>query len=390
MSKQLARVARLWGNFNDIHKYLKPTTLPISNVKHMSSGYDHMGFVDNENNLLLYGRNHKGQCAFESDKLLIASPTPISFNRFANFDDYDRIDTDFPSNYVKPGLKFSSVHCGKQFTLAVSKDRTSLFGVGINDTGQLGLGVLRDQHFKLFRVPLPKGVIQQVHPGQHNTFVQVNDQWYAFGGNALGQLGTGNDFNELLPIKLDLGGIKQVSCGLSHTALLTHDGQVLTMGRGVHGQLGYKMKQTMTPHPVDIPGEKFDKISCGHAHTVAISNKGNVYTWGNGLIEDNVSFGGLSAVRTYIPKPDEELPKLRFTIPNYAQGVALLSSGGYFCVLYHPSVGVCSYGMGMDGQLGIGERGTATDTFVKIDHTGSVVQVDCGFNWACSISEATL
>lgn len=384
--KQTRLVTRVWGNFNDIHKSLKPTVISVPNILHVSCGYDHMGFIDQENNLLLYGRNHKGQCALDSDKLLIEKPTLIPFDRFANYDDYESIDTDFPSQYVKPGLKFSSVYCSKLFTLILSQDRKSLFAVGVNDAGQLGLGVRRDQHFKIFRVPLPKGIIQHVYPGHHNSFVQINDELYAFGGNSFGQLGTGNDFNELLSVKLEYKNIRKISCGLSHTAFLTNEGQVLTVGRGIHGQLGYKKKQTMIPLPVEIQNEIFDDISCGHAHTVAISTTGNVYTWGHGLVEGNVAFGGISAARSYVPKPDEDVPRLQYTIPDYSSGTAMLRSGGYFCMLFHPNIGLHSYGIGMDGQLGTGKR-DASDTFVKIDHPDTIEELECGYNWVCSLSK---
>jgi alpha-tubulin suppressor-like RCC1 family protein len=345
-----------------------------------------MGFTNNENNILLLGRNHKGQCAEPKEKDNIDVPSQPSFSRYADFNDYDAIDHDFPSAYVRPGLQFSNLYCQKLFTLAVTKDKKSLFACGVNDSGQLGLGVRRDQHYKLFRVPLPKGTIQDVYPGHVHSFIRVNDELFAFGANSFGQLGTGNDFNELLAVKLDQPNIKKVSCGLGHTALLSNDGIVYTAGRGIHGQLGIQTKQLMTFQPVNIPGEVFDDISCGYAHTIAVSKTGNVYVWGHGLVEDAVSFGGPSPTRTYNPKPDEHVPKLKFTIKNYESGKLILSSGGYFCTLYYPGLGMFSCGSGLDGQLGTGKR-EKSDDFVRIDHPENVVQISCGFNWVCSVTE---
>lgn len=387
----------MWGNFCGIHKSVHPIQIPfLTNISIISCGYDHLGLITNEKELFLYGRNNKGQCAVSHSVSkqsgdLVRTPTLVTFDRFANDSDYDEINTDYPSNYMKSDMRFSSVHCGKQFTFAITDDRLSLFASGVNDNGQIGLGMRTLDRFKMYRVPLPKGTIDNIYSGAQHVFVKLTDgRLFAFGNNNFGQLATGDLYNELFPKYIETkDNVRSVSCGMGHTAFLLEDGRILTVGRGLEGQLGYKSKQNMKPQEVKIPGEdKFDYISCGYSHTVAVSNKGNVYTWGNGLISDNVAYGGLSPIRTYIPKPDEHVPKLLLSIQDYesCDGKLLLSSGGYFCMLYYPTIGVCAHGIGHDGQLGIGNRGEITDKFVKIDHpSGELIQLECGFNWTASL-----
>src|SRR3989338_4205166 len=128
---------RLWGTFNDAHKHLTPTIINAPQALRVSCGYDHMGYINNENNLFLFGRNHKGQCAEPKENDTLDVPSQPSFSRYANFDDYDAIDHDYQSAYVKPGLQFSNLYCQKLFTLALTLDKKSLFACGVNDSGQL-------------------------------------------------------------------------------------------------------------------------------------------------------------------------------------------------------------------------------------------------------------
>jgi len=83
---------------------------------------------------------------------------------------------------------------------------------------------------------------------------------------------------------IQLFRIKQVSCGAHHSAILTIDGSVYTMGSNIHGALGssnsslnYAFSPTLVDSLKDV-----SKIDCGPFHMCAISD-GALYSWGKGI-----------------------------------------------------------------------------------------------------------
>jgi len=134
-----------------------------------------------------------------------------------------------------------------------------------------------------------------------DAFQESNDVyafgWGEWGQNGLGQRFDASDVSVAQPKLLErlLGkGVIDASCGWAHSAVLLESGQVLCYGN----RLGTGLHNTNNPHksqfnvPLDpwAPTllkvtEKMSvmKISCGAYHTVIIDNKGNVYSWGVNL-----------------------------------------------------------------------------------------------------------
>jgi alpha-tubulin suppressor-like RCC1 family protein len=79
--------------------------------------------------------------------------------------------------------------------------------------------------------------------------------------------------------------IKQVSCGNHHSALLTIDGLIYTMGSNIHGTLGlengqninYAFRPSLVKEIRDV-----DQIFSGSYHVAAL-RQGTLYTWGKGI-----------------------------------------------------------------------------------------------------------
>ncbi len=77
--------------------------------------------------------------------------------------------------------------------------------------------------------------------------------------------------------------IKQISCGSHHSALLTIDGNVYTMGSNIHGALGANPSLNYSFSPILVEGlREVTKINCGPFHMCAISD-GALYSWGKGI-----------------------------------------------------------------------------------------------------------
>lgn len=116
------------------------------------------------------------------------------------------------------------------------------------------------------------------------------NELYFIGNNTSGQSGTNNPPQThphfSIPKSIVFGTfIKQVSCGFHHSALLTIDGLVYTMGSNINGTLGQpieKMNYSFVPVLVKELTE-VSKISSGGFHICAVLESGGMYTWGKGI-----------------------------------------------------------------------------------------------------------
>ena len=72
-----------------------------------------------------------------------------------------------------------------------------------------------------------------------------------------------------------------MGCGSIHTVGLTKNGQVVSWGGNIYGQLGHgDEKDRRVPTKVaGLHGIVITKISCGGYYTAAITDKGELLTW---------------------------------------------------------------------------------------------------------------
>jgi len=96
---------------------------------------------------------------------------------------------------------------------------------------------------------------------------------FAFGKGEDGQIGRGDDSDELNPSLIEyLRGvhIKQLAAGYYHSAALTDEG-LYVWGWGEHGQLGLGDRLNRhEPTLVNIP-ERLTVVACGSSHTACLS-----------------------------------------------------------------------------------------------------------------------
>jgi len=94
-------------------------------------------------------------------------------------------------------------------------------------------------------------------------------------------------FVQLLPVPM--AGIEShvkitaISAGLHHSALLTSEGRLLTLGHGKFGELGHGDLATRTlPTVVDQLRDHFvTQVVCGQKHTACLTEQGHVFAWGD-------------------------------------------------------------------------------------------------------------
>ncbi|CAL9698480.1 unnamed protein product [Knipowitschia caucasica] len=179
------------------------------------------------------------------------------------------------------------VSCGSHHSLALTHDG-EVFAWGYNNCGQIGSGSTANQ-------PHPRrvtGCVQgrtavTISCGQTSSMcVCDNGEVFGWGYNGNGQLGIGNNGNQLSPCRVSaLQGVcvNQLVCGYGHVLALSDEGVCYSWGSNTYGQLGTGNKSNQLS-PVRVMAEKqrvVEIAACHSTHTSAAKTQsGQVYMWG--------------------------------------------------------------------------------------------------------------
>ncbi|XP_062302734.1 RCC1 and BTB domain-containing protein 1 isoform X2 [Osmerus eperlanus] len=187
-----------------------------------------------------------------------------------------------------PNKRVKEVVCGSHHSMALMHDG-EVFAWGYNNCGQVGSGSTANQ-------PTPRKVsgclqgkvVTGISCGQTSSMAVVdNGEVYGWGYNGNGQLGVGNNGNQLTPCRL--AGLQslcvlQIASGYAHSLALTDEGLLYAWGANTYGQLGTGNKSNQL-NPVQIMAEKESRIieiaACHSTHTSAAKTQsGQVFMWG--------------------------------------------------------------------------------------------------------------
>jgi RCC1 and BTB domain-containing protein len=170
---------------------------------------------------------------------------------------------------------------GFRHCIALSKSG-DLYAWGNNSYGQLGNGTTIDN----CRPSLSGKRIVDICCGANYCLVlNSSGEVYAFGRNNYGQIGIATNNNQLTPIKVlgfDNKKVVIISCGSSHSLVLTESGEVFGWGNNAFGQLGIgnNLHQS-SPIKVNLKNNVFVKdIVCGLYHSLILSTNGDIYAFG--------------------------------------------------------------------------------------------------------------
>lgn len=222
-------------------------------LKEISCGSNHCAALTVSGDVYTWGLNTEGQCGF-GDEDEITLPTEIDIEN-----------------------KVVSLSCGYYHTALVTSDG-SLYSFGEDETGKLGLtdDLLKDTRFpqKVESLPNGDGYIKVACGARHSVAITKKGKCYSWGDGSHGQLGHGTLLQEVsTPKMIELlknYKIVEVSCGESHTAVVTDTGKIFTFGDGRHGKLGQGdecfsnlFKPTLISR---FNGFHVTKVSCGGCH----------------------------------------------------------------------------------------------------------------------------
>jgi alpha-tubulin suppressor-like RCC1 family protein len=176
------------------------------------------------------------------------------------------------------------VSSGALHSVALARDRT-VWTWGWNGLGQLGDGT-RTARATPVRVPgLPANIVDVSAGWYHNLALSDGGTLYAWGWNALGQVGDGSTTDRLKPIAI-AGNVTSISAGYVHSVSVRNS-RAMAWGWNGLGQLGDGTTVNRSrPVELCVPDCDYDgykgvaKVAAGGMHSVAKTSSGKVFTWG--------------------------------------------------------------------------------------------------------------
>lgn len=226
--------------------------------------------------------------------------------------------------------------------------------------------------------------------------VAADQRVYCSGDNGKGNFGTGNTTPSLVPVLFGTGGspsplagklFTDVSVGYRYTCAVTTERKIYCAGENGSGQLG-NGNQSQQLSPVQFgPGipsgsSRFVRVSAGTTHTCGVNNIQEIYCAGsnsNGQIGNN---GGLGV----FPVPQKLLSS-----PTGKKFTQVSVGDKHTCALSTEQYVYCT-GLNTSGQLG--RAGGQSLVAVKFAQAGvasalTFSQVSAGLNSTCALSATT-
>eukprot|EP00300_Choanocystis_sp_HF-7_P018923 c20184_g1_i3.p1 GENE.c20184_g1_i3~~c20184_g1_i3.p1 ORF type:complete len:1273 (-),score=308.81 c20184_g1_i3:865-4638(-) len=239
----------------------------------------------------------------------------------------------------------------------------------------------RSQVFPLIVEGLPIDGVRWVSAGTDHAAIVTDDlQVYTWGKGMHGRLGHGTEKDELIPqpvAALRDAHIVQVACGGMHTAALSVDGEVWVWGAGSDGQLGHgRWHDVLQPLKLDLGGHKIKQVALGYASSAVLTMSGHLFTWGNG---EQGQLGNGQKQNVNAPTPvdfGDEL--IRYIAVGFKHMAALTEKGEVF-----------TWGVGVDGQLGRGHRSGQSKP-LRVDHLANIpiVHISAAKHHTAAVSES--
>jgi alpha-tubulin suppressor-like RCC1 family protein len=263
----------------------------------------------------------------------------------------------------------------------VAEDGTT-FAFGRNNFGQLGIGNTDDQHTPTRIVGLLAPVRQVAAGTFHTGMVTEAGDLLMCSKGEYGRLGLGDEEDRATPTLVaralfDGEAVLMVACGVVHTVVTTEGGGVYTFGRGRDGQLGHGDEENqLLPRRVPAAcfnGERVVMVAVGGRHTVALSEAGHVFTWGSG------SCGQLG----HNDRENQLAPRqVEAGQGDAPERVVFVAAGAEHTVSVTAVGRLYTWGRGWSGQLGQGDTGDRlVPTLVGgfgAPEGGRVVMAACG------------
>lgn len=238
-------------------------------VIQIAAGSNHLMAVTDDGQLFAWGSGEQGQLGrrvLERHKLLALRPTNVT------------------PRLGRSKVRVKRVVCGSYHTLVIADVETTsmVFGMGLNNYGQLGLGDHTDRINAEPIDPIHWGGSQPVEVGageHHSILLAGNGQIFAFGRTDSGQLGIdvpdgARACNIPVPVTTMPGPSTLAAAGGNHNlAVVTATNQLYGWGYGEMGQLG-NGKESIERHPRLVQTGwkgRIVQVAAGGQHSVVLT-----------------------------------------------------------------------------------------------------------------------
>ncbi|ABP54797.1 Ig-like domain repeat protein [Salinispora tropica] len=230
---------------------------------------------------------------------------------------------------------------------------------GGNSFGQLGDGTTASSRTPVpVRLPVGTTVTAIAAGTSHSLAITATGAVFAWGDNAVGQLGDGTTTDSSLPVpvRLPVGTtVTAIAGGLGHSLAVASTGATLAWGSNAFGQLG-DGTTTGSSTPITVPQlPTVTAVAAGDVHSLALTSTGTVYAWGAN------SFGQLGDGST----SDSSTP-IAVRVPAGTTATAVVSGADHSLALTAAG-GALAWGDNGQGQLGNGATvGSSTPVAVRV------------------------
>lgn len=248
---------------------------------------------------------------------------------------------------------------------------------GYNFDGQLGNGESGDQSNVPVQVVGLTRAVMVAAGGNFSCALRATGSVLCWGGNAAGQLGTGDQNGSSTPVAVrSLSNVVSIAAGQAHACAVRSDGSVACWGDGNNGQLGTGTSRTsLLPVTVDnLPA--MAALALSDRSTCALSQTGSVFCWGANELGQ---LGSGAANPNPNPAP--------ITVVNLDDATALAGGRNHTCASRAGGSVVC-WGAGASGQIGDGtfrtDAGGAQPAIVTVTFVSSASGVGAGGAHSCA------
>ncbi len=281
-----------------------------------------------------------------------------------------------PSNQLLPATEPSGIGAWKQlqaggageFTCGLRADEIVCWGG--NARGQLGTG---DETPRVLPTVISGGWIQLDTGSDFACGISEHFRLLCWGNNEIGQLGAsfaGAATGVPGTVALDWVGAQMVGAGTNTSCAVATDGSLACWGDGSDGQFANGATANASPVPLDIIGD-WQQIAVGSYGSCAVSSDSSVLCWG-----DNSSgqLGGqVTSDLSLIP-----------VVANLPDAVTLAAGQNYFCAVSSDSSIRC-WGDNSFGQIGIGSAADQVSVPTTIAPVAGWAQISIGQAHTCGI-----
>ncbi len=228
----------------------------------ISIGYNHVLALKNNGTLWTWGSNNNGKLGLSNGQFVFSVP--------------QQLGTDTTWSSISLSKMSNSEH-----SVAVKKDGT-IWGWGINNFGQLGLGTPSySANYSPIKINNQMNISQISTSSDFTLVIKKDGSLWSMGDNSKGQLGRTFYNSERSLIGIDTNWQQISNKDGEHTIGLKRNGTIWSWGKNTNGQLGIgNTSSTTVPQKIGNDSN-WIFVSSSTTHSLAIKKNGTLWSWGN-------------------------------------------------------------------------------------------------------------